>query len=383
MTTPSYRYLFCDLITDEEKASLELTNVVFDRRIIQPGSFRATIPVPNAQVAKEVRKVIPASPDDTQTGPGRTVVHVMRDGALWGTYLLWLAVPTGDALGAVTVEIQGASLESYLHRVEIREDTGFVAAEQTIIATTLIEQMQADPAANIGLITTAVDSFTDRDRTYKRTEAATYGQRLTELAAVDGGFEWMIRTYLNADGNRVREFVAMSQLGGSIDHVFMRPGNILTWSYTSDAKNAATSYQTRGATNSTDLGEVSEPVMSSIWPITELHAGGWPRLDTTIDYNTVTEQNTLNSYAHWWRDNRKGVVRIPSTTVRLDEKSSWTPNNLGDYARVTIADHFYPLADGKPTFAHRWRVIGCEITPVSREDGLEACTLIYAEAEVA
>ncbi len=377
-----YQYLFADLLTDLPLASLELEQVRFDRRIIQAGTFSAVAQVPNAEVAEKVRRIVPSGPLDWHTGPGRTVCHVLRGGVLWGTYLIWQVTPQGNERGRNSVAIQGASLESYLNRVEIREDLTYTDQDEiTGIGAALITHMQSDPRADIGLTLNTTATGQLRDRTYKRSEAASYGQRLGELATVDDGFEWMIRTYLDGSGNRVREWVAADRLlSSAADHAFLRPGNIVSWSYLSDATDAATDWQARGATINTDLGEVSEPLMSNTWPVDELTDVGWPRLDRTLDRQTVTEFDTLQSYAHWWRNNRSGVVRIPQATVRLSGESRFTPNSLGDYAHLTIVDTWYPLgADGNPSFSERWRIVGCEVTPPTR-NSQETCKLIFEES---
>lgn len=383
----SYRYQFADLLTDRIIGELPLTDVSFDRRIIQAGSFSAKMPVPNARVAEQVKRVVPTL-GETHTGPGRTVVHVWRGQALWGTYLLWRAEPKSDERGRISVDFQGASLESYLHHREIRANLTYTGQDQTsAIAAGLIAHMQAVPSGNIGLAVTAPPSGQPRDRTYKRSEAATYGQRLEELANVIDGFEWMIRTYTSG-GARVREFVTGYPMLGSdapaADWVFQQPGNILSWSYPADATGTATSYQTRGDSIQDDVTADAEPLMSDEQHAADLLATGWPRLDATVDYSSVIVKATLDDYARWWAATRPGVIRVPQITVRLPERTPVDPNQLGRYARLKIVDDWFPAgADGRPTFSQRWRVVGLGVTPVSRESGQERVELIFAETEEA
>lgn len=380
MSTPSYRYVFADLLTDTDIVALELEGVTFDRRLIQAGAFRGSIPVPNADIAAKVRKIAPSGPDEIGTGPGRTVVHIYRDGQIWGTYLIWSATPSGDEKGRVKVDLQGASLESYLSRVEIRQDLTYTGKDQiSELAADLVAQMQAQPYGDIGLLIHCPPCGILRDRTYKASEAATYGQRLTELANVEQGFEFMIRTYLQ-DGVRVRDFIGgLFVFATGQDQVWTRPGNILSWSYVVDATGAATSYQARGATINDDLGATSEPLMGAAADADALHNAGWARLDKTIDYSSVVVPGTLNDYARWWAANRAGVTRVLQATVRIDDQTAFTPNNLGDHARLTIVDAWFPLTDtGKPTFAKRPRIVGCEVTPPTRTTG-ETLKLILEE----
>lgn len=383
---PAYRYVFADLLTDRTITELDLTGVTFDRRIIQPGSFRAIIPIPNRQVADQVRTVFPPERYwPPPAGPGRTLVHVYRGADLWGTYLIWSAAPSGDDRGNIQVEVQGATLESYLDHRQIWADIPpFTQVDQTAIARALIAHMQASGgSASIGLQTPAAPLSVARDRTYRASEAASYGQRLAELANVVAGFEYMIRTHHDPGaGGRVREFVTgHPHLGQRLtDHVFARPGNILTWSYPSDAASAATRWRGRGDTANDDVAADSQPLLGGIHSANGLIAAGWPYLDHTEDYQGVTQVSTLDDYARWWRDTRSGVIRIPQATVRLDQ-TSFTPNNLGDHARLIISDDWFPLDAGSPTFTVRWRVVGIEITPVSRDNGQETASLIFAEEE--
>lgn len=380
-----YRYQFADLLTDQVIGELPLTDVNFDRRIIQAGSFQARMPVPNRKVADQVKRVVPTL-GEMHTGPGRTVVHAWRRSALWGTYLLWRAEPKSDERGRISVDFQGASLESYLHHREIRANLTYTGQDQTSgIAAGLISHMQAVPSGSIGLTITAPASGQPRDRTYRRSEAATYGQRLEELANVLDGFEWMIRTYVDG-GERRREFVTgYPQLGADVpaaDWVFQSPGNIIAWSYPADATGTATSYQARGDTVQDDVAADSEPLLSDEHHAAGLLAAGWPRLDRTVDYSSVILKSTLDDYARWWATTRPGVIRVPQITVRLPASTPVDPNQLGRYARLKIVDDWFPPGpDGEPTFAQRWRVIGLGVEPVSRETGQEKVTLIFAEEE--
>ncbi|TDD90768.1 hypothetical protein [Actinomadura rubrisoli] len=379
----AWRYEFADLLTDRPIATLALTGVSFDRRIIQPGAFKATIPVPNRRVAEQARRIAAPLPEEGHTGPGRTVVHVYRGARdLWGTYLLWTATPSGDERGRISVELQGASLESYLDHREIWADLTYTSVDQTTISTALVGHMQAAGGpASIGLTTASVPSGVLRNAAYKASESNTYGAKLAELANVDGGFEYMIRTY-HGDAGRVREFAAAPVLGqDTTDHRFTRPGNVLSWSYPSDATTAATRWRARGDAVSDDLAADSEPLLSNIQTADPMIAAGWPYLDRTVDYQGARTVTDLDAYARWWRDTRSGVIRVPQATIRLDAKTAISPHRLGGYARLTIADDWFPLdADGRPTFSVRWRVVGLEVTPETRSAG-DVARLIFAEEE--
>jgi hypothetical protein len=381
-----YRFVFADLLTDAYITDLDLDQVTFSRAIGEPGTFSATISVPNPDVAEQVASVVPrwaeddTDPDSLSTGPGRTVVHVYRNGIIWGTYVIWQASVSGSERGGIQVRLQGSTLESYLNYVEIREDiTPYTGIEQLEIARDLIANMQSQTYADIGLTTETGDSGVTRDRTYLAGETATYGQRLRELSDLDDGFELMIHTADPGTGSRTREVqFGYPKLGSAdTDHVFSAPGNVLSWEQTIDALRGATSYRARGESVSTDLSTRSEPLMSSEQNATGHLTAGWPRLDRTLDYSTVKETATLNEYASKWAAQRPGAVRVHQVTVRLDDVD-WTPANLGDYARLIIVNDWWPIRDGGASFNKRWRIIGISVRATSRS-GAETATLTFEE----
>ncbi|MFI6296869.1 hypothetical protein ACIBEJ_35130 [Nonomuraea sp. NPDC050790] len=379
-----YKFVFNDLLTDGYIATLDLDDVSYTRTIGVPGPFSASVAVANEEIADEVAKVIPrwvddpSEPDSLSTGPGRTVCHVYRNGIIWGTYVIWRATVSIDGRGAIKVSLTGASLESYLNAVEIRDDLTYDNTDQLDIARALITEMQALSSADIGLTLEAGTSGVNRDRAYKGGETASFGQRLRELADVDDGFEWLIHTADPGTGTRVREVrFGYPKLGSQTDHVFSQPGNVLSVSQEIDALRGATSYRARGESVSTDASTSSTPLMSSEQNATAYLAAGHPRIDKTLDYSTVKDVDTLNAYAARWAAERPAAVRIHQVSVKLDE-TEWTPDNLGDYARVMLVNDWWPIRDGGASFSHRWRVIGVNVRATSR-GSQETATLIFEE----
>lgn len=373
-----YRYQFCDLLTDRPIAELDLSGVSFDRRIGQPGSFSASFPVTNPEAAELAAKVAGRYDGRLRRGPGRTLVHVWRGSEIWGSYIIWSAEPSCDERGRISLSLDGASLESYLYHREIREDLEFRNADQLDIARGLVAHMERERP--IGLEVSGPEiSGVYRTRRYRSSEAATYGERLEELAEVVDGPEWMIRTRPERD-RRVREFVVDLRMGQDItEHVFAQPGNVLSWSYPADAGDTATSWRARGDTPNDDLSEESEPSLSDTWEDPAYRKAGWPLLERTVDYQGVTDTDVLDDYARWRASRTLGASRFPQVTVRLGENTSFSPANLGDRARLTLVNDWFPLVRGRPSFSKSWRVIGIEVTPVSRDDGQETATLIFQE----
>src|SRR5689334_15463393 len=197
----TYTYRFANLLSDSDVTELELSSVKFDRRIIVPGSFNATIVVSNSDIAREVKKII----------PGRTVVHVYRNADIWGTYIIWQTRVKSSNAGNTSIEIIGATLESWLYRRIVDYDATFNDVDQINIFRSLVQNAQVgwtpySNSANLGISVVSGTSGILRDRQYRLSEAASVGQRIEELANVDDGFEYMIKTYIDSETNtRVRE----------------------------------------------------------------------------------------------------------------------------------------------------------------------------------
>ncbi|MEV8638083.1 hypothetical protein AB0395_41170 [Streptosporangium sp. NPDC051023] len=378
-----YRYVFCDLLTDAYICDLTLDNVTYDRRIIEPGTFRASVEIANADIANQVARIVPRHPDILTTGPGRTVVHVYRGSQIWGTYLIWQAVVSQRGRDNVTVELQGAGLESYLAHVDIRADIGEITGvDQVQIARQLITHMQTDAYANIGLQLQSGASGVPRDLIVLAADGRSYGDRLVELARSENGFEWTIHTSVDpGTGVRTRHWVwGYPQLGSiTSNHVFAQPGNVTSWQESIDALKAATKWQVRGDSVNSDITNVSSPLLSDIVPAQDYLDAGWPRTDGTHDYNKIGIKSVLDNYAAWWAANRAGAMRIHQASVRLPANTAFSPVNLGDYVRLVLTNDWWPIINGSPSFSKSWRVIGIAVTPPDRNKPQEECVLTFAE----
>lgn len=370
---PEYTYRFADLLSDADIAEMELSNVKFDRRIIQPGAFSATIPVTNTELARQAKKIVPA----------KTVVHVYRDRDLWGTYIIWTVQMRSQAHGPVQVDIQGATLESWFDKRIVDVDLVFDNTDQFDIARELVNQAQTgwnpfEASADLNIMIEANDSGVLRDRQYFLTDAATVGQRLQELANVDDGFEYMITTY-ESGNNRFRKFVVATQLGEDNRGVnFMYPGNILSYQLTYDATTAATAFWARGDTIDDDTTAQSFPLMTEAPVLADdWLATGFPHMDKVVDYSSVIVLQTLEDYAVWWADNHAGFIAVPVVEISTaDGGTIIPPAALGTEANFTIVDELWELGQFRSTN----RIIGIEVTPPER--GRQESIRLVIESEV-
>jgi hypothetical protein len=379
--TSLYRYSFYNLLTRQYLGDLNLAGVAFDKRILQPGSFTATVPIPNRRVRAKVADVLPVDDSVLDRGPGVITVQVYRDGQPWGEYWITAATVARSRRGTPAISLRGSTLDAYLSRVEIQDDLSYVGEDQIDIARHLLNSMMLQPHANIGLVVAPGTSGVVRDRTYLDADGATYGQRLLELAQVEDGFESMVNLEL-AGGGLVRRYAWGYPLLGVQDppqHRFAdgrNGGSILEWSEEIDALRGATRWRARGSTASTDASTSSVPIVSAVHEATAHLAAGWPRLDRTLSYSTVTEQSTLEDYAAFWAARAGGALRVDQVTVALGRDPTLTPNHLGDAAAFYFNNAWH---------AGVWRtrrVIGIGITPTSRGSGKEEARLVLEGTEV-
>lgn len=357
-----YTYRFANLLSDSDLCELELLDVKFDRRIIQPGAFSASIAVVNPDIATQARKIVPA----------KTIVHVYRDSEIWGTYIIWSVRLRSSVHGPTVMELQGATLESWLDRRIVDVDQIYTGINQYAIARGLLNQAQIGwfpyaGSADLNIVSNSSNnSAVLRDRAYYVTDGATVGQRLKELAAVDNGFEYMINTYDNfATNQRVREFIISPSMGNSnLEVIYTYPGSISSYDISYDATTAATAWWTRGDTIDDDVSGTSTPLMTEAPVLSnDWLDSAFPHLDRVVDYSSVTVLDTLEDYAAWWRDNHSGVVAVPVVEINTsDNPTLIPPSALGTVAKFTVEDQFF----GRGDFSSENRVIGIEVTAPSR-----------------
>lgn len=375
-----YRFVFRRLLDRTYLGDLDLTAVTFDARIGQPGSFQATIPIPSRTVGEQVADIIPRDETDLSIGPGVISCEVYREGTCWGEYWITGAQPRRQRGDTPVIALRGSTLEAYLLHVELQELVGFAATDQIAIARGLLNHMMSQDHANIGLVLQAGSSGVLRDRIYEADES-TYGQRLQELGEVDDGFEWAIRMRLVAGALQRSWEWGYPTLGQQtpVLHTFVDSpggGDILDWSEDIDALRGATRWRARGGTASTDASSSGSPLISSVYEATAHLGAGWPRLDKTINKSSVTVQATLEEWAAYWAATAPGALRVDSLTVALPAAPTFTPNSLGDAARIYLNNEWH--TGGWRTR----RIIGMQVTPPSKDDGLEEAQLILEGRDV-
>ncbi|MFD0883561.1 hypothetical protein ACFQ08_03170 [Streptosporangium algeriense] len=381
-----YRYTVHDLLTGAYKDDIYPRDVYFDKRIGEPGVFNATLPIPNRQVAEQVAHVIPRTPQDLSTGPGAVVIHVWRDGALWGVYWLTAARPARSRGQKPAISLRGSTLDAYLHQVALHEDLN-LEDDQIVNARDLITHMQTAPivpSANIGLSLQGGSSGTVRPLAAKADDF--YGKVLADYARVSGGFETMVNAVVTEAGIERRWVWGAPTLGWGGEHIFQEAengGDILDWSEEFDVlRGGGIRVKVRGGTPpATDVTQDSGPVTTD-WTASAPHvAAGWARMDRLLDHPAAsTDMNTLEAYAARWMATSAGGSWVRSFTVALGAHPTIHPNLLGDRARMVMTNEWHPRMNGAASYDVSERLIGLGITPEARGRKEEAQLILESSA---
>lgn len=359
-----YTLRVCDLRTDRMLGRLPIGGVTYDAYIGKSGSMQGTVPVTSTTDAQRIQQILQE---------GRTLVDLERAGRIVWTGIVWTTTPTADERGNYSCTLQAATLESYyrLH-VQLRTDLTYAATDQLAIARGLIGYAATRPGGDLGIELDSSLSGVLRDRTYSRYDQPYVGQLLDQLAAVDGGFEWQIHTYVDSTGTRHRAL----QLGyprlpsGSADIPLSLPGPVRAHALPRDATQQANCWQSRGASTNSNQAANSVPLLSDLLTTSADIAAGWPLLDGSSDYNTVSDLTTLNAHATADLARYARPVSIPTVSILTDVVDQ---PPLGSYIALRITDTWYPQ-----TLIARYRVVGLRCQPAER--GRPDLTDLYLEA---
>ena len=366
---PTYRYLLCDLLTDQPIAEPPLSGVQFTRRISRTGDLSATLTAVNTDTVRAARLL--------HRYAGRAALYVYRDSAIWWGGIPWSVVPAQDKRGGVVVQVQAATFDSYAHHRRLYANKTYTQVDQGVIIPDLWRTIQLDARGDIGVYADDQPTGIPRDRTYLASEMAYVGKLIEDLGDVIDGPEHTIDVYADEHGNRVKRLRLGQRLG--LDEpraVFQRAvrggGRVLSWKHASDAVDGGTVFQTRGDSPNGNVGEDVEPLMSQRVEATELLAAGWPLLDVTQDYSGVSESATLDGHAHGLRARQSGAQQISSYTVQTGT-TDWSPNRVGDPVRLKLHDLWHD-----PPVDLTVRPVGCTVR-AAEADAPETIDLLFGD----
>ncbi|GAA4708460.1 hypothetical protein [Phytohabitans rumicis] len=359
MSGSRYAYLVADLRTGAVVDELPLHGVSFGTVLNDAGEFRGMLAIGDRRIGiREPQRV---------TEPGRTALYVARDGVLvWGGVIWTIKYSSPDR----TLEIGAAGFLSYFDRRRVlpatydpaRDDvatlvTTYTDVEQAQIARSLIRTAQAHPGGDIGVqvdpVTPSQVAGRPRSLTYPGSQLKSVGEALRELAALDGGPDFLIDVTFGPAGRPMRRLqVGEPQLGqdGS-PHLWEYGANLVSYTWPWDGASMANRVYAVGAGG--DAGQLIEVADDAL----RLGAG-WPLAEAEVSHVDVADRGLLGSIASAQLSTVAGPVVLPELVVRADREPVLGSYQVGDHAQVVVKDGFFP---GGKEF--RVRILGIEVTP--------------------
>lgn len=355
----TYRFLSYDLRTNAAREELPLSVKDFGGALNGIGLFTAELPVTSNTAALLAAATIPE----------RTIVYVDRDGVLIDGYIIWARTRQPDQ----PLRLQGASLPSILYRNRIITDALTYPApgtDQFTIARAIVNHMQSQAGGNVGINTGSGASGVIRERTYYGYERKNIGEALSQLSAVENGFDWAIDISWVADvptKNLTLSYPRRGRIAGSTGIVFETQKNILDYTFLEDGSRSARTVDAFGSGDGQDM-------LISTSTDTALIDAGYPVTADSVSHKDVKIKATLDAHALSARRARASTPTFLTLTVDPDDIDAGLGHWIvGDDALVQITDDNFPLqADGSPGYRAYHRIIAWRVkVPDTGKDTLE------------
>lgn len=361
----TYRWLAYDLMSGTKLAELPLNSPRFGGTLGGVGRFMATMTVPadDPIVAAELMRATVAE---------RTIVYPERNGVLVGEggYIIW----SRRTKASGPVQLVGASIASILRRNRIVADLTFSATDQFTIAQALVDHLQGQAGGDVGIVVGTQTCGVTRDRTYWAYERKNIGDALTQLAAVQNGFEWAIDLAWSTDASPVPtktltlSYPRRGRAATDTGLIFELGKNIVDYDLHEDGTRSARSVDTIGSGDGVDM-RISTATR------TDLIDAGYPLTAEVLAFKDVSVQATLDDHATEAVSSRSATPTFLTVVVDADDPESGIGQWItGDEVQVRITDHQFPVtSSGRPGLEGVYRIVAWEAQPA--DDGREVVAI--------
>lgn len=264
--------------------------------------------------------------------PGRNLVLAVDDNHT----ILWAGVPVDRVRdGSGVVDYPCVTLEEYFTRRYVPTRL-YKQRDQIAIAEDLARI--AGDSVGIPLRYDCPRSGVLRDREYAIDENASVYDRLQELAAVRGGFDWTVDVSW-ADDDRARVvytfrtgYPYLGYRTATPEHVFTAPGNVTSYRHNESwSRGDVATHVVAEGDGDGETTPVSAPVIDTL-----RESSGWPRVEERRGFSKVSVQNTLDEHAHEMARELFGGVQVVTVTTRDRDRLQAADISLGDSAAVSI-----------------------------------------------
>jgi hypothetical protein len=350
----NYRYLVGDLAPASGnglREEIPFDTVKFSHILNRPGGFSATLPLRHTKATRD------------NLGPGRTAIHVERDGVIVWSGILWTAKASIDN---ATLELGGEGWWSYFRRRLVTTTQTFLAADAFLIARTLINNAQAVAGGSMGIAVGAETCGVLRDRTYFHYERKPVAEAVEQLAGVQNGFDFAIDVaYV---GTTITKTLTLGypRRGRITPIIFELGTNIEGLTQEVDATRQANKVDALGTGEGDTMliATAADPSALTLYPL----------LEDVVTFKDVSVINTLTAHAASALTNRaQPVTRLPTLlAVQVNPDAGLGNYITGDSVQVKAQVGWLGLDE-------RMRIQGYTVTVDT--EGRERVAVEFAQEE--
>lgn len=295
---PAYRYLVGELAPSSGNGfrdEIPFSTVKFGHLLNRPGGFEASIGLRHPKATR------------ANLDPGRTAIHIERDGVIVWSGILWTArAKVEDS----SLRLGGEGWWSYFRRRKLRVTKTYAATDQLAIARDLINYAQGVAGGNVGIVVGAETSGQNRDQTWYHYERKNIGQTIEELAGRANGFDFAIDVTYDTAGTIAKTLVlSYPRRGRSTPLVWELGTNLEGLGQDVDASVAASLIDAIGAGegDSMLIATASDPAQLARYPLFE----------DVVTFKDVSVADTLQGKATLALANQgQPVMTIPTLLAR-------------------------------------------------------------------
>lgn len=352
----TYRYLVGDLAPSSGNGlrdEIPFSTVKFGHVLNRPGAFTASIGLRHAKATR------------TNLDPGRTAIHVERDGVIVWSGILWTAKASVEG---AKVDVGGEGWWSYFRRRLLRITKTYAAADQLFIARDLVNYAQGIAGGNVGLVVGSETCGVVRDQTWYSYERKNIGATVEEFAARAGGFDFAVDVAYDGTGTIVKTFT----LG------YPRRGRttLLIWELGTNLEGLAQQFDATAAANQIDaLGNGNGDSMLIASAADPGQLASYPLLEDTVTFKDVSVPDTLQGKAALALAlQAKPQMTVPTLLARQSGPDTAIGTFIiGDSVQVRGSDGWISIDE-------RMRLQGYDVTV--DQEGRESVSVALAQESV-
>lgn len=341
MASP-YRFLLAEVETFNVLAELDMNEWSYALSLQpsqQAGAFTGTISYHSVLATRE-----------NLVGGAKRFVFVEKFGVIVGSYLLWDVDPQP---AAEMVSLAGAECWSYFQRRKWRTGplaTKYVGLDKLVIARAIVNNAQAQPSGDLGLIVGTEVGAPTTNFTINPWERPTHADLIDELSKGKLGFDLAVIGSWAGTTPQINLRLFHPRRGSTKDQVLEWESNVIDYSAPQRGSTKANVVDVMGE------GAGAGMVFGTAQDANDLAEG--LRLEATFDMRSQDDVSLLTARA----EKRLGefVEDVPAVTVTLKEGVGEYPQlpgfEPGDTVRLRIDDGL-TLIDGQ------YRVTQIVVTP--------------------